>query len=327
MFAALAMAGLSAAGSLMQGIGASQASAKQARLQAIADATARNENQKVLDEVNAYKRAAGQMLVDMSHPSVAVAEAEAAGFNPVTWLSAGYGTRMQSLASAYELMTPAYQLQSASQVPQQHSMLSAFGGALSAGASAFGTQYRADQSYNLQLDRMMLSSQAGNFGGSAFSPAYYGGAGGTVRSASGGGTVAGTGGLSSSLGWPDHGSWKPGKNEVTAWSPVAPVDPYSADVGGSLTQRGGEPYEWLFFGPTLVSDTLKSWTGKGLYEWGVHNGASIGVYRKPEDVGIWPAITRWWNDPKTDYRLGGFSGNAAPYIPFAGGGAGVTHAW
>lgn len=324
----LGLAGLSFGGSLLSGMGASQGAAKQARLQAIADANAAQANFETLQRVNAIRTQLGEKLIAASDPKVAVAEAEAAGFNPVTWLSAGYGARVGALSDAYRLQVPEYSLVQASQVPQQHSMLSAFGGALSAGANTLGTQYRANQSYELQMGRLAAQAGTGLSNLSPYLPGYGGSAGGGLRMSSGGAASSG-GSLSSSLGWPDHGSWKPGKNEVTAWSPVAPVDPYSADVGGSLTQRGGEPYEWLFFGPTLLSDTLKSWTGKGLYEWGVHNGASIGPYRKSTDVGIGPAISRWWNDPKTDHAItnwwkgmgSGFSGSVTPYMPFPGANA------
>lgn len=110
-----------------------------------------------------------------------MAAAERSGFNPVTWLNAGgmqAYTQSSSdtnawshiensnydwskvtktghnAADAFKLMVPEYALQQASQVPTQYSGMQALGGAISAGANAFGTQYRADQSADLQAQRL-----------------------------------------------------------------------------------------------------------------------------------------------------------------------------
>lgn len=316
MFEALALAGLSAGGSLLQGIGAKQASAKQARLQAIADATARNENQMVLDEVNRYKQAAGQMLVDMSHPSVAVQEAEAAGFNPVTWLSAGYATRMGALSDAYKLMTPEYQLQSASQVPQQHSMLSAFGGALSAGANAFGTQYRADQSYDLQLGKLAMGLSSAFGGGSSF------GGGSTMSgltygsSVSRGGAASGSSALSN-LPYPQK--WKPGDvNMTNPWFGLN-VDKTFADAE-AFEARYGDIAQEVAGARNLVADGYFNMFGSSVStDW---NNMWKGP-EKPWSFAATPAGRVW------DWMVTGKGTNreVVPYLPFPGAGAGVTYAW
>lgn len=155
MFAALALGALSFGGSLLQGMGNKQASAKQARLQAIADANARQQNEETLARVNKRREEIGNTLLDSRN---VVATAELAGFNPVTWINAG---GLGYMTDAAKFLVPEYQLVGASQVPQQHSMLSSFGSALSAGASAFGTQYRADQSYDLNMAK--LGQQADHF--------------------------------------------------------------------------------------------------------------------------------------------------------------------
>lgn len=317
MFAALALGALSAGGSLLQGIGASQASAKQARLQAIADATARNENQKVLDEVNRVKAIYGQALVDMSTPQKAVEEAERAGFNPVTWLSAGYGTRVGALSDAYRMMVPEFQLQSASQVPQQHSMLSAVGGALSAGASAFGTQYRADQSYDLQLGKMALglSSSFGGGGsswggGSTNSGLTYG------SSVSRGGTASGSSALSN-LPYPQN--WKPGDvNMTNPWfglnvdKTFADAEAFEARYGDIAQEIAGarnavaDGY-FNMFGSSVSTDWNNMWRGS----------------EKPWSFAATPAGRVW------DWMVTGKGTNreVVPYMPFPGSGPGVTYAW
>lgn len=148
MFAALALGALSFGGSLLQGMGAKQASAKQYRLQQIEDNMARLRNEETLARVNARREEIGATLLDSRN---VVATAELAGFNPVTWINAG---GLGYMTDAAKFLVPEYQLSGATQVPQQHSMLSALGGAISAGASAFGTQYRADQSYNLNMNKL-----------------------------------------------------------------------------------------------------------------------------------------------------------------------------
>lgn len=158
MFAALALGALSFGGQLLSGMGAKQASAKQARMQMIADEMARQRNEETLARVNARREEIGKTLLDARN---VVATAEAAGFNPVTWINGG---GLGYMTDAAKFLVPEYQLTSASQVPQQHSMLSAFGNALSAGASAFGTQYRADMSYNLQQQKLNNAQDALFFG-------------------------------------------------------------------------------------------------------------------------------------------------------------------
>ena len=74
----------------MQGLGAKQASAKQARLQAIADDNARMENLRVLNEVNAKREEVGrQIREDLGRTDKIIEWAEKSGFNPVTFLNAG----------------------------------------------------------------------------------------------------------------------------------------------------------------------------------------------------------------------------------------------
>lgn len=203
----LAMGAMSAGGALLSGMGAKQASAKQGRMQMIADELARQANERTLNAANARREQLGNELIAMSDPRVAVAEAEAAGYNPVTWLSAGYGSRVGALSDAFRMMTPEYSLSQASQIPQQHSMLSAFGGALSAAGSAMGTQYRADQSYDLQMGKLAMGlSNSFGFGGAASSTNNWGGGISYGTTMNGGGAAGGSGTMSA-VSWPGVNSW------------------------------------------------------------------------------------------------------------------------
>lgn len=312
--AMLALGALSAAGSVMSGMGNAAASKKQMRYQLMADQRAHEHNLSMTNAANAHneemlavqnrwKDWAAREIQAAADPVQMRRDAERAGFNPVSWLQmGGAAARLSAVVDSFNMMEPDYILMShtpmqASQIPAQSSPMQAWGAGLSAFASTAGTQLRADMSYDLQMGKMAMQTAGSFFGGMQSPYSMGGGTGGGY-----GGTATTSGGLSSSqLGWPDINSWKPGKVEVTAWSPFAPVDKYAADVGGAVTQRLGEPGEWLFFGPTLASDILKRATGKGFAEWGIANGANIGGYSKPGDAGIWPSIQRWYNDPATSW--------------------------
>lgn len=272
MLPALALGALSFGGSLLSGIGAGQASAKQARLQIIADNDARHKNQIMLNEVNAKREALGREMLTIPEETGSwvdvdgmMAAAERSGFNPVTFLNAGGMQAYQqtwrtghNAADAFKLMAPEYALQQASQVPQQHSALSAFGGALSAGASAFGTQFRADQSFDLQMARMGLGMANQGMGMSQsnglMQTLAYGG--GTVA---GGGAGGSGGGSLSSLPYPQ--SWKRGDVDVTnPWYGLS-IDPKSSDAE-SFEARYGDIAQEIAGAYNFVNDMTYNSTGK-----------------------------------------------------------------
>lgn len=214
MLPMLAMAGLSFAGSLMSGIGQKQASAKQARLQQVQDAIAAERNAAILAEQNATRsRLAGELMQipELSSTTTRnavdvdgmMAAAERAGFNPVTYLNAGglsahgFSTtdsmRMgHNAAAAYSMMVPEFSLVSASQVPQQHSALSAIGGAVTAGANMASTIY----GYDTKADAASkLAAQVAKGAGSKFSNSVSGSGAAGSKITQGGATGV-TGGLS-----------------------------------------------------------------------------------------------------------------------------------
>lgn len=296
MLPMLALGALSLGGSLLQGLGAKQASGKQARLQMIADGLARQENERQLAQVNAKREALGNEFIAMSDPRQAVADAEAAGFNPVTWLSAGYGTRMSALSDAYKMMIPEYALAQASQIPQQHSMLSALGAGLSSAGAAMGTQYRANQAYDLnmsKIDASMEQFMMGLSGRNGVTSALSYGMGGAAVGAGSGGASR-SGGVSA---LPYPSKWEQGKVEVTNPHRSWQVDKTQADAEAYGT-RYGEIAEEVFGAYNLLADSVKQFSGKTIGEWGtIARGAA----------------SNWWNG------VGSKSSRPVrPYAPFAG---------
>lgn len=402
MMAALALGALSAGGSLLSGMGAKQASGKQARLQMIADAMAREANDKKLAEVNATRNEVGNRALTAledhtrteteerwenqrydeyittrttegeSEESVAtddgwfdvdgfMAAAEASGFNPYTFAQLGglaaYSNRVATskrdlvrfsntdqhtareasvwskvantlaggdpaaIVEAYKMMLPEYTLQQASQIPQQHSALSAFGGALTAGASAFGTQYRADQAYDLGQNKLDLAAQQmamGLAGTNQLSRVLNSGAGGGGTITSNARTGTGQASGISALPYPDK--WKYGE-DVTVTNPhsrsnIDPTTP-DAEVG---EKRYGEPGEFFYGMRNMINDGVVNVTGRSPEEWGRAAGMNVGDFVQKGDKGWLPAFGRWWNSPITTPGKAQIRTNSsgAPYAPFAG---------
>lgn len=273
MLAMLGLGALSFGGSLLQGLGAKQSSAKQARLQAIADARAQEINDYKLELVNRKREELGQHLIDASDPRNIIRDAEAAGFNPVTWLGAGYGTRMSAFSDGLKMMIPEYALAQASQVPQQHSMLSAIGAGLSAAGTAMGQQYRADQSYNLQtrkmdmaMDQFMMGLSSRNGLQSALT---YGM--GSAAVAGRGTGAAGTLGLSTGRGgnssneeayWPGYDNFAPqlwGAKKPEATNPISPAWNWKIPPGYANAEAWEDSFGELVsmpYGVVKLADTV-----------------------------------------------------------------------
>lgn len=311
MLPALALGALSFGGSLLQGLGAKQASAKQARMQMIADGMAREANERTLAEVNAKREQLGRELLTIPEVTGSwvdvdgmMAAAERSGFNPVTWLQAGGMSAYQqtwrtghNAADAFKLMVPEYALAQASQVPQQHSALSAFGGALSAGASAFGTQFRADMSYDLQAQKLAQAESMMGFGLSGrnglMTAINYGGTGGSSARV-GAGAVRGLSTAISDLPYPEK--WKAGDVEVTNPWGRAFID-HTVSNADTKETRYGEPGDWLFGVDTMIHDAARNLSGRTIREWGQKVGLNIGDYKQKGDTSWSPAFGRWWNSP------------------------------
>lgn len=319
----LGLTALSVGGSLLSGFGQKQAAAKQGRMQMIADGMAREANERTLAAVNARREELGREMLTVPEERYEktsqsddgwvdvdgmMAAAERAGMNPYSFMMAGglsaYSNRVKNGESysyvkghnaeaAYKLMAPEYTLAQASQVPQQHSALSVFGGALTAGAQTFGTQYRANQSYDLQQQKLDLAADSLVNGVSRTILNNNGVSGGTASNARSGATKAM--GISD-LPYPDK--WKYG-DEVTVTNPwsrsVIVGNLPDAEVG---EKRYGEPGELLFGTRNGINDFTINATGKSLEEWGRATGFNVGDYVQKGDKGWGPAFSRWWNDPK-----------------------------
>ena len=346
MLPALALGGLSAAGSLISGLGAARASKRQTNIQIWEARRAEELNDARMKEVNATRERLGremltipetrsQRLDNYSYVDVdgMMAAAERSGFNPVTWLQAGgmqaytrtgsysYEERTgHNVADAFKLMAPDMVTTSPAEIPNQVSPLSGWGGALSSFSNAFGTQYRADQSYDLQLRK--LDAAQGLFGnglstGNGLMAALSmggAGSGGGQRSAAGG-----AGGLSD---LPYPSKWKPGDMEVTNPFYRAFIDSKSPNAEAGEA-RYGEVGELLFGLRNITNDTIRNVTGRSPEDWGTAAGMNIGSYKLPTDTSWAPAFGRWWNSPTSlpNRKLPGFDGTVKPYMPFPGASA------
>lgn len=337
----IGLTALSAGGKLLSGIGAAQASAKTARLQEIADAKAQQHNDSLMYARNARAEDLGREALRIPHIVESggwvdvdglVAAAERAGFNPVTFLNGGglsaYTNRWEretghNTADLYKLMMPDYWTQQASQVPAQQSMLSAVGGALSAGADTFGTQYRANQSYDLQMQRLELANQERGFGlsqGNGLMTAISYGTSGV--GASGGSAAKDAPGALSAYPYPDM--WKPDGVKVTNPHYGAFIDETHSG-GDAYTKRYAEPGEWLFGIDTMVHDAVRNLTGRTIRDWGFAAGMNIGAYKEKGDTSWAPAFGRWWSSPSslpnTWLRNPATQESVTPYMPFPGAAA------
>lgn len=301
MLPMLALGAMSMAGSVISGIGAKQASAKQARLQMIADGLAREENARQLAVVNEARERLGRELLTVPEVSwvdtdAMMAAAERSGFNPVTWLNAGgmqaYTYRLgHNAADAFKMMIPEYALSQASQVPQQYSALQGIGAGLSGAANVMGTQYRADQSYDLQMAKMAMGmGMAGVNSGMGLSQGN-----GLMSALSfGSRSESGSAGGLSPYAYPDN--WKAGKVEVTHPFGRGFIDPFTSNADVKEA-RYGEPGDWLFGLDTMIHDSVRNMTGATVREWGQAAGMNIGDYYKKGDTSWAPAFERWWNSP------------------------------
>lgn len=357
MSIALLTAALSAGGSFLSSMGAGQASAKQGRLQMIEDNMNRLRNDEKLAEVNAKRERLGRELLTIEETTeieqhnsswvdvpAMLAAADAAGFNPVTFLNAGaLGAYTQghsynrttrtghNAADAFKMMLPEYALSQASQVPQQPSMLSALGGALTAGTNAFGQQYRADQSYDANMARVLASTAMRGMGlsdGNGFSMTSGGGTSPIALAAaaglSGGSRAPGDGNASEKLtDLPYPQNWKPGDVDATNIFRNLFIDS-SAPNAEQASDRYGDLWEEIFGSANMVQDAYRNVTGEQTRYTGTRLGINIGDFRQPTDRSLQPAFGRWWYSPESlPGKVRSLSDNlpavngprAAPWLP------------
>lgn len=329
MIPALIMGGLAAGGSLLSSFGASQAAKSQQRRQAAENLVAERKNEMAIYLNNEARRQMGQELLTIpEHESVHEINnfdparflyyAEQAGLNPATFAQMGglslasnrqtiRNTTGMNAADAYKLMMPERQEFAPNQAANTGSAMGALGGALSAGVSAFGTQYRADQSFDLQMQRMLMQSSGQGFGLSqnGYQTAVnYGGTGGTVagRAAS-----SLTGGLSRGGAKKDDDAFWPAYENPVAnmWELKKPetTNPFHKDMGLNWTIPPGfanaEAYEDA--GAEVWSWPYSIWKGANTIAWNTY-GQTI------------PQIFRNAQKEVQDYKQT-FTGDVKPYVP------------
>lgn len=208
-------------------------------------------------------------------------------------------------------------------VPTQSNMLQAAGGALSAGASALGTQLRADQSYDVQLARLLAAQGVQGMGmaqGNGMTNAIsYGGQGGMAA-----GFATPNAGLSTSskvsdLPYPQ--SWKVGDVEVTNPWGRGFIDSTAPNAEAAETRYGDIGQE-LIGAANFVADAYRNAFGLTLRDTGKAVGLNIGDYKQPTDTSWGPAFSRWWRSPSslpnTFLRNPASSVDAPGYFPFPG---------
>lgn len=153
MFQALLGPALSFGSSLLSGFGAQKSAKKQQKLQAAYE----YQNSLVQQWHNEANLARGQQIVKYYDPATrAVADAETAGFNPVTWLQnmGGMYSAMTQYGHQLQQAVPYFQNAPTAQVP---STLEVVGNGLQAGVQTYLSDRRVAQSQDFQ--REMLQTQ------------------------------------------------------------------------------------------------------------------------------------------------------------------------
>lgn len=298
MLAALALGALSGAGSLISGLGARSSAKSQAKHQAAIDAENMKRDavfmqmmaqdadtiyQPYMQDRGTYGARVDEYSRNMaSIPSRVAGDAYAAGFNPATWLNAGalgmyqnwFGNELQARgneldASYNQASLRAEMMKDKFAVGTQHDLSDAIkvpsvgeavGAGISSFASAFGTQYRADE--KLASEQSMLNQQlaaialrsASRPGAERGGLAALSGTGGPLYAAGSVSSSRGVGGLSSKA----PGDFKVSSTQVFPWLPTDKSAPDSQKV----SDRYGEWGEDIAGGYNFASDMSQKFLGK-----------------------------------------------------------------
>lgn len=165
MFQALIGPALSFGSSLISGLGARQSAKKQQKMQAayeyqnyLLQERANNYNRNITENRNSLMAGYGDEVLKQWNPTNIAKHADAAGFNPATWLMGMGGSYASMQQYGYELKrpelvydTPYMQNAPTAQVP---SVGEAVGGALQAGVNTYLSDQRAIDSRNFQREMM-----------------------------------------------------------------------------------------------------------------------------------------------------------------------------
>lgn len=236
----LILGGLSAAGSLLGGLGASSAAKSQQRRQAAYDEANKQFNINIASEM---MRQVPQRLAG---------DAEIAGFNPQTWLQAG---ALGYYSNAFGMMRS----DGATQAVNIPSALSAVGNAIGSFGQAYGQQARFDA--NLEFQESALGQNLKAMGQRAMShpTATQMGAGGTSALGGAGVPMYTAGSVVSSRGL---GGLSANATQVFDWLPVDK----SAPDAQKVADRYGEGGENVAGAYNFVTDMSKKYTGMTLPE-------------------------------------------------------------
>lgn len=316
MLTALAPALLQGGLSLMSGIGARNSTAKQGRLQMMEDARVDYLNQDRMAAINAKREALGRELLTIEeyeenysentsdedsvsegyvNVNAMMAGAEAAGFNPATWLAAGAlsaysgrttSTRTRSTsfnsvtrrghnaAAAYKLMMPDMYATNATSIPKVPDMLEILGNAGTAGLNTYNQLTKQSGQQNQQNDIIRALSglvgggSSGGGGGISYVPGLMGAIAGIKSAGTGAPTT--NGGAASS----DKGLTLPtlvGAPSPTGWEYKMPevINPwFSASVyqtranAEAGSDRYGDGMEEVFGVRNLIADGYLNATGR-----------------------------------------------------------------
>lgn len=292
MLPMLAMTALSGGLSLMSGIGGRNSAKKQARLQKIENDRVRVENESEVGRINEWNYNIGRELLDnptlRSHKEGGssrggvdvermMADADRAGFNPVTWLQAGaidaysftdtFAWTEDSETNpveAFRMMLKTPNLQSADTIGTVPDAMSIIGDAGQAALSTFRSEYAREDSQAFQADqltRQLAAIQAGR---------KTTGLGGTPRITTSGPARFVDQPWSTSSGSPLSGMlglWQPkaGSTEYTNPYETGPIS--KTPDGSTWANRYGEPGDWLGGVMTFGRDMFKRNFGLEEWEW------------------------------------------------------------
>lgn len=294
MLPMLAMTALSGGLSLMSGIGGRNSAKKQARLQQAENDRVRGWNNEQVWATNEWNYNLGQELLrtpaERTHDESEsggvdvdrmMADADRAGFNPVTWLQSGalqaYSFRNLSTydtetnpAEAFRLMMRTPNLQSAATIGKIPDAMEIVGDAGQAALNTFRSEYAREDSQAFQrqnLEMQLAAIQAGKRTGLGSTPRMTssGSSGWTYQpwnsEAPGGGAKvdwASAEGL---------GLWQPETGKVTYTNPYESGPVSRTPDGGVWAQRYGEPGDWFGGVATFGRDMFKRQFGVEEWEW------------------------------------------------------------
>lgn len=289
MLPMLAMTALSGGLSMMSGIGARNSAKKQARLQKIENDRVMVANESEVGRTNEWNYNIGREL--LANPTQRgsssvngvdvdrmMADADRAGFNPVTWLQAGamqaYGFSDNTSwetnpVEAFRMMLKTPNLQSASTIGSVPDAMSIVGDAGQAALSTFRSEYAREDSQafqSQQLTRRLEAIQAGRASA---------GLGSIPRRTTSDASRAWNDqpwstGSSGALDWASSsglGLWKPEVGKVTYTNPYQSGPISQTPDGGVWAQRYGEPGDWLGGVATFGRDMFKRQFGQEEWEW------------------------------------------------------------